>query len=207
MENEIWVAGYPSFYGGADVELDHQIDLWRSHGVGVHLVPMQREDQAMRRLCDARGCVTHPYEPRIFDGKVVVSFCSNVFLRRLPEIHAAGAPRAVVWFNCMTWLFPGEIEAHKQGWITHFGFQTSYQRERLVPELARHRAVEEIEGYRPYFSLDNRAQDLRFDERARTDHFGCGRVSRDDAAKFSPDMWRIFDRVLSPRPKKVFILG
>jgi len=38
--DEIWVAGYPSFVGGADTELDHNIDLWRMHNIDVNLVPM-----------------------------------------------------------------------------------------------------------------------------------------------------------------------
>ena len=33
MPNQIWIAGYPSFYGGADTELDHNIDLWRRFGI------------------------------------------------------------------------------------------------------------------------------------------------------------------------------
>ena len=41
---------------------------------------------------------------------------------------------------------------------------------------------------------------------------GCyriGRISRDDPAKFAPDTWRIFDRVLVPPTlqKKVYVLG
>ena len=37
---EIWIAGYPSPFGGADTELDHNIDLWLGQGVAVYLVPM-----------------------------------------------------------------------------------------------------------------------------------------------------------------------
>ncbi|CAJ0858052.1 hypothetical protein AMST5_01081 [freshwater sediment metagenome] len=47
MAREIWVAGYPSVYGGADTELDHNIDLWRRFGIEVHLVPMPDADPAM----------------------------------------------------------------------------------------------------------------------------------------------------------------
>jgi len=28
--HELWVVGYPGLFGGADTELDHNIDLWRS---------------------------------------------------------------------------------------------------------------------------------------------------------------------------------
>ena len=64
MPEEIWVAGYPSFYGGADTELDHNIDLWRRFGIAVHLVPMHGQDPTMTLRCDARGCQTHNYTPK-----------------------------------------------------------------------------------------------------------------------------------------------
>src|SRR6266545_1454483 len=99
---EIWIAGYPSPFGGADTELDHNIDLWLGQGMAVHLVPMFGCDPASRRRCDERGCITHDYHPRIFKDKLVVSFCNGEFLRLLPEIHALGKPAVTVWFNCMT---------------------------------------------------------------------------------------------------------
>ena len=61
---EIWVAGYPSPYGGADTELDHQIDLWLSYGVAVHLVPNGQPDTTMRNDLTARGAVTRRVPPR-----------------------------------------------------------------------------------------------------------------------------------------------
>jgi len=88
---ELWVAGYPSLFGGADTELDHNIDLWRQSGVEVHLVPMFGCDPAMRRLCDLRGCITHEYSRDVFKDKFVVSFCNGEFLRLLPEIIQAAA--------------------------------------------------------------------------------------------------------------------
>ena len=175
--------------------------------VDVHLVPMFGCDPAMKQLCDARGCVTHAYEPGIFGGRVVVSFCNGPFLEALPAIVEAGRPRAVVWFNCMTWTFPHEITAHANAWIDYHGFVSHFQRDLLKPQLEQHRPVRELAGYRPYYSTANASQRLRFSYRPPGEWFGVGRISRDDGAKFAHDTWDIFYKVCAPLPKKVFILG
>lgn len=200
---ELWVAGYPSFYGGADTELDHNIDLWCKHGVTVHLVPLFGEDAKMREKCDLRGCTTHKYRPNIFKDKIVVSFCNGEFLSRLPEIMHNGKPDKIIWFNCMTWTFPKEIEAHKKGWIDYFGFVSNYQEKFLRPQLEQHNPVTRLEGYRPNFQPTG----AMFKYTPPTTHFHMGRVSRDDAGKYSADMWNIFYKVCSPIPTKTFILG
>lgn len=205
---EIWVGGYPSFYGGADTELDHNIDLWLANGVEVNLVPMHGCDQKMREVCDARGCKTHKYEPGIFKDKIVCSFCNGNFLDALPQIYEKGKPAAVVWFNCMTWTFPKELSAHRAGMITHFGFVSKYQKTWLLKELkAANPNVNELEGYRPYFNLDSPAQKIKFSYREPKEYFGAGRLSRDDGGKYSSDMWSIFNKVCTPGPKKIFVLG
>ena len=206
-DNAIWVAGYPSLFGGADTELDHNIDLWRSHRVPVHLVPMGGCDLKIRQRCNQRGCITHRYEPGIFKDKIVISFCNGGFLDALPRIIEEGRPRLVIWFNCMTWLFPKEIEAHRNGWIDLHGFVSEYQREILLPQLAEHGPVKELAGYRPYYSLDNPSQNIQFAYNPPAGSFVVGRISRDDSAKFAVDTWEIFDKVRTPEAKKVLILG
>lgn len=206
MTPELWVAGYPSFYGGADTELDHNIDLWRRHGIDVHLVPMFGCDQRMRELCDSRGCTTHGYSPDIFSGKDVVSFCNGEFLKDLPRIAACGRPRRVLWANCMTWNFDHELSAHRAGLIDLFLFQSRYQRALLWPRLAELGEVNVLEGYRPYFSLDNMS--AGYSAAPKPEHyFGIGRISRDDAHKYHRDTWKMFAKVCSPTPTKTFILG
>ncbi|HET7502615.1 MAG TPA: hypothetical protein VFK02_16455 [Kofleriaceae bacterium] len=202
---EIWVAGFPSPYGGADTELDHQIALWRRHDVDVHLVPMFGADPETRRRQIARGCHVHDYRDNIFRGRVVVSYCNGEFLGHLPRIMAAGRPAKVVWFNCMTWLFDGEREAHRQGWIDLFGFVSDYQRRQLTPQLEAIRPGVASFGYRPYFDLGT--TEWRY--RSWDGCYRLGRISRDDMHKFASDTWRIFDRVLVPPglAKKVYILG
>ena len=74
----------------------------------------------------------------------------------------------------------------------------------LLPELERIAPVHEVE-YRPYFASDR----VEWRYREWDDCYRIGRISRDDGAKFAPDTWRIFDRVLTPAhlKKKVYILG
>ncbi len=204
MAHEIWIAGFPSTYGGADTELDHQIDLFRHYDCAVHLVPMFGAEDAMRRSVVARGCKIHEYRDDIFQDRIVLSFCNGEFLARLPDIMAAGKPKRVVWFNSMTWLFDPEILAHTMGWIDYFGFVSSYQRSYLKPLLEQIRPMQTFD-YRPFFNVDR--IEWRYREWAGT--YRLGRISRDDQAKFAPDTWRIFDRVLVPSclQKKVYILG
>ncbi|SDR39621.1 hypothetical protein SAMN05519103_02643 [Rhizobiales bacterium GAS113] len=198
------MAGFPSFYGGADTELDHQIDLWRSFEVDVHLVPMFGADERMIESVIERGCHIHEYRDEIFKDRVVVSYCNGPFLEHLPTIVAAGRPLCTIWFNCMTWLFDAEKEVHARGFIDRFGFASTYQKSQLVPELERIAPVQVL-SYRPYFNV------ARVDWRYRpwNGSYQVGRISRDDEGKFAPDTWRIFDRVLTPAhlKKKVYILG
>lgn len=203
--NEVWVAGFPSRYGGADTELDHLLDLFRGREFDVHLVPMFGADPAMRADVLRRGCAVHDYRPDIFKDRTVLSFCNGEFLKRLAEIMAAGRPKRTIWFNCMTHLFEPEKAAHQFGWIDVFGFASTYQKRLLTHQLEQIRPVHTFD-YRPYFNV------RRVEWRYRSWDDGCykiGRISRDDGAKFAADTWRIFDRVLVPKnlKKKVYILG
>ncbi len=204
MQQDVWVAGFPSFYGGADTELDHLIDLFRRRDVAVNLVPMFGAEERMKESVSARGCRIHEYREDVFRDRAVVSFCNGEFLKRLPEIMSSGPPATVVWFNCMTWLFDAERDAHRNGWIGCFGFQSKYQRGVLEPQLAEIGPVRSFD-YRPFFNVGRVQSHYR-------EWDGCyriGRISRDDPAKFAHDTWRIFDRVLVPShlSKKVYVLG
>lgn len=204
METELWVAGFPSYYGGADTELDHNIDLFRRFGVDVHLVPMFGADPRMKASVLKRGCQVHDYKDNVFAGKTVVSFCNGTFLGKLPLIMQHGPPEKVVWFNCMTWLFDKEKEAHRNGWIDYFGYQSFYQKQLLVPQLEQIAPVRTF-PYRLYFN----ASRIEWRYRERDGCYKIGRISRDDMHKFAADTWRIFDRVLVPKDikKKIYILG
>lgn len=214
---EIWIAGAPSFVGGADTELYHQIILWRKNNVDVHIVPNQPDSMvpAMAEKMKSIGCFVDEYKPNVFANKVVVSYCNGPALARLPEMSEF-RPRAFIWFNCMTWPFDPEVAGIKNGWITHLGFVSEYQKNYLIgewskklPEMCVNGAVRfgengfpKLFNYSPYLDI------AEFDVLTKSDeYFGIGRISRADPGKFSSDCWRIFDRVLTPGPKKAFMLG
>ena len=207
VKKEIWVGGYPSFFGGADTELLHMIDLWRMNDVDVNLVPMPGCDENMKIHMTSIGAKTHQFKPDIFKDKIVVSLCNGNFLSALPEIMEKGKPRATVWFNCMTWTFPNEVNAHKNGWLNYHGFVSNYQKDWLLKPLNEVRPVNELVGYKPYFNPSNPAQQIEFQYNKPEKWFSLGRISRDDGNKYSDDMWNIFYKVCTPRHKKVFILG
>lgn len=216
---EIWVAGSPSFVGGADTELHHQIVLWRKHNVKVYIVPNAPESISleMTKLMLEIGCEIIQYTPEVFKDKNVVSYCNGIALSRLSEIFQPyHRPAKFIWFNCMTWCFDPEIIAIKNGWITHLGFVSGYQRDYLMNEYSKRlpemcvdnkvefgeRGFPQLLRYSPYLDIN------QFDIIQKDDnYFGVGRISRADPNKYSTDCWRIFDRVLTPGPKKTFILG
>lgn len=201
---EVWIAGFPSRYGGADTELDHLIDLLLQHGVDVHIVPMIDPDPEMRADVVARGAQIHDYSADMFKDKVVVSFCNGLFLGHLEWIARAGRPARVVWFNCMTWLFDAEKMLHARRLIDVFGFQSQYQRDMLLPLLEPIAPVRSF-PYRPYFH----ARRVEWRYRAWDGAYRVGRISRDDRGKFAPDTWQIFDGIRVPDGlhKAVHILG
>jgi glycosyltransferase involved in cell wall biosynthesis len=200
----VWVAGFPSTYGGADTELDHLIDLFRMFDVNVNLVPLFSVGDPMRRSVLDRGCRIHEYQPGVFADRVVVSFCNGEFLQRLPDIVTSGRPRRVIWFNCMTWTFEAELRAHAEGWIDIFGFESRFQQGYLGPRLEEVRPYRTFD-YRPFFNTSR----IAWSHRDFEGSYRVGRISRDDAGKYAADTWSIFDRVLVPAHlrKKVFMLG
>lgn len=206
---EIWVAGYPSFVGGADTEMDHQITLWRESGVEVHLCPVdgfnpEHHDPRMVESVVNRGCHVHQYEHGIFAGKLVFALCNDQVLKKAAEIALSGRPASLVWGNCMTWTMEAEKNAHSLGLIDLHCFQSDYQKKRLMNELEQVNGdVATWEDYHPWFDW------TRFPMREKTtgNYFGVGRISRDDSGKFHPLTWRMFGKVCAPLPVKAFVLG
>ncbi len=222
-KREIYVWGYIHNCGGAGPELLHQIELWLMNGVEIHLVVdagtdvLVDEHNPRREWCNARGIHTHMYEPGIFRDKVVISFCQDEFMNRLPQIVADGKPRLVIWFNCMTWNHghdrhdnqpPTELSNHASGLIDMFGFQSEYQRGVLTPKLEEAGGkFEVLEGYVPYFHLANDFHAPRRAVRNNEEKFRIGRISRDDPDKFPPNLWQLVSLIHAPKPVHFWIVG
>lgn len=160
------------------------------------------QDDLIRKEMDSLGVHTHEYRDDIFKGKVVASWCNGSFLEKLPKIMESGKPESVVWSNTMTWLFPLEIKAQQSGWIDHHCYVSKFQQGYIQDQLTEKsgRVVVPLDGYRPYFEVSD-----EFKLERNPDYFCVGRLSRNDPNKFAKDMWKMFDDILSPNPKKVFI--
>lgn len=186
----------------ADQELYHLIVLLRRYGINVNCVPMFGEDPKMRKEMDDLGVKTYKYEDTIFKDQVVASWCNGSFLDKLPTIMKKGKPATVIWSNTMTWLFPKEIMAQSQGWLDYHTYVSNFQRGMIEDQLTEKSGVKVnvLEGYKPYFQVKD---EFKLDR--DVENFCVGRLSRNDPAKFSADMWKMFDRILSKRHKKVFI--
>ncbi len=203
--DEIAVIGYPSRYGGADTELDHQIHVWQALGLRVHVIHTGPIDERLRamRLAEDRGCVVHePRDWRHVRGKLVISYCNGGYLEALPEIREHD-PRAVLWVNCMTWLFPKEKEAHEAGLIDWFLYQTEAVRDRVASDLRERNPELRQAVVDPYFDAGR----YEFTPDKPGDRFRFCRISREDLGKFHPAQLWIYETMTAPVLKEGTILG
>jgi glycosyltransferase involved in cell wall biosynthesis len=200
---KLCVIGFPSRYGGADTELDHQITVWRAMGVDVHLIPTGEPDAGQLALGVAeRGCTIHRARDwSKCQGMHVISYCNGEFLANLPEIRRYA--RSTTFVNCMTWLFDKEKSAHAAGLIDWFLYQTDHARAKVQSQLEQIHPKFQWARVRPYFD----AAAFPFVSDRPDGEFVFCRVSRDDPAKFAADTMRIFDMIQSPVPKRGVILG
>lgn len=200
---KLCVIGFPSKYGGADTELDHQITVWRAMGVDVHLIPTGEPDAGQLALGVAeRGCTIHRARDWAkCQGMHVISYCNGDFLANLPDIRRYA--RSTTFVNCMTWLFDKEKSAHAAGLIDWFLYQTDHARAKVQSQLEQINPKFQWARVRPYFDA---AAFPFVDDRPDGEFVFC-RVSRDDPAKFAADTMRIFEMVQSPVPKRGVILG
>ncbi len=200
---EIGVVGYPGMIGGATTELDHQIDCWIKMGLKVHLCyPYAIMDvNCWKMKMIQRGCIVHkPRDWKSLDGVHVISFCNKAFLEDIRSIKKYA--RTTTFVNCMTWNFPEEIEAQKEGLIDMHLYQTEEQFDKVSLALrntSNYRAMK----FSPYF----REKDFSELKKKNNDTFKIGRISRGSPEKYGNDQFYIYENIKSPIPKKGIILG
>jgi len=201
--DEICVIGFPSRLGGADTELDHQINVWQRLGVKVHLIHTGPLDHNCHSMGMAeRGCIIHPpCDWTACAGKHVISYCNAGFLDNLEIIRSRA--KSATFVNCMTWLFEKEKEMHRRGLIDFFLYQTDHAMEKVAPELRaisqRYRPV----MVRPCFNFDA----FPFIENREEDTFRFARLSRADPSKFHPSQLWIYETMVAPVLKSGIMLG
>lgn len=211
--NELFVYGFPGLYAGASTELHHQIILWRSMGITVHLIPGDigyRNEPLYPEMIE-RGVIVHEADQfdAITPGSPVLGFCNDRFLARIDEILLYS--HNTVFVNCMTWLFEQEKIRHHEGKIAAYLYQNDEVRQEngaCLQEINPDPKVQFL-TFKPYF--DSKA--FPFVDRASGENetgkesFVLGRISRQDADKFSSDTLNIWERIESPLRKRGVMLG
>lgn len=208
---KLFILGYPGPMGGANTECWHTVKLWRQAGWDVTLVPTWGSDPDQQERLDAIGaktvCVGGAGElgniPGLAGG-IVVGFCNSHFTSSVGTLRRLGC--RLVWVNCMTFCYPGELEQWKQHGVAEaFVFQSQFQRRAIEPHLIPL-------GYRPELGYLIRGafdpHEYPFNPRGHgpKEEFVIGRLSRPDADKWSSNTWSIYGRV-PYRGRKALAMG
>jgi hypothetical protein len=205
-KRRLFVVGFPSTYGGAGTELHHQIIAWRSMDVEVHLIPSwPAETEGLYEEMIKMG--VHVHGPGSFEQlrptDPVLGFCNAEFLDALPEIREF--TKRTIFVNCMTWLFDKERECMEEGLISMFLYQNEDVRKdhRLKLRELNSDPNVKFQTFKPYFD----ASLFPFVTGRCEESFGCGRISRQDADKFSRNTLHIYEYFVSKKWKKGLFLG
>ena len=176
-------------------------------GIEVHLIPTNSgfPNEPLLPEMEEMGVKIHGFNDfgAVEPGAPVLGFCNAEFLQALPEIRRR--TRRTVFLNCMTWLFEKEREAMARGEIGMFLYQNPAVLEKHRAELRAlndDRAIA-FAAFKPYFA----AERFPYLNARNSEHFGCGRISRQDADKFSRNTLHIYEYFVSPKWKKGLFLG
>lgn len=204
---KLFVYGFPGLYGGAATELQHQFIIWKRMGVEIHLIPSlsdYRQQPLYQETLDL-GVIIHEHNDWsvLSPGDPILALCNSEFLNRLHEVRQY--TRRTIFMNCMTWLFDREKERMMRGEIAMFLYQNEDVRQKHMPELIaiNPKAGAKFMTVAPYF------EDALFPFHAdrQSERFGCGRISRQDADKFSKHTLHIYEYFVSPKWKSGLFLG
>jgi len=196
----IYVIGYPSYVGGADTELWHTLRLWRTAGMNVRIIPTWHANTEWKPRLESIGISTCQIGgpenlASIPDlaGSTVISFCNGDFLNCVERLKQLDC--RVVWANCMTWIFPKEIDHYeKHGPFDGYIFQSEYQRQELFPKLTKFGVTEDqCRLIRGAFAFD----EFPFNPlpHCPREPFVFGRIARPDLDKWSSNLWPIYRAV------------
>jgi hypothetical protein len=207
MCGKIFVYGFPSLYGGAGTELHHQIGVWRGLGFKVHIIPTDAGYHAETLYPEliADGVTVHEHDEfsAIEREAPVIGFCNDRFLENLDAIRQYSAN--TIFVNCMTWLFELEKQRMAEGKIRTFLYQNEDVRiaNSQILRALNPDAETNFLTFRPYFDKSR----FPFIEKRDEQFFGCGRISRQDADKYSANTLHIYEYFVAPKLKKGLFLG
>lgn len=211
--SRLFVYGYPGLYGGAATELHHQIHCWRDMGIEVGIIPSMdgHKNEPLRQEMIDLG--VNIYEKDQFEAltkeDAIINFCSREYLEKLPEINQF--TKRTMFVNCMTWIFrkPAVGYEKNEGWNHAQGniAISLYQRPQVL-ELHQKTLQKDFDSkaqflhFSPYYLNRHEFKPVRDYER-----FTLGRISRQDADKFTKNLWHIWEYIVAPRFKRGITLG
>ena len=199
---QIGVVGFPGLYGGAGVELDCQLTLWKEMGYEIHLIPTYDIiNEPLLAKTKARAIVHGVKEYEKLKEMPTISFCNDAFLSDMKKIKKFA--KKTIFVNCMTWLFNDEKNNHKEGLIDLFLYHTKHTQEKVGPTLQKINSRYNWKIFKSWFD-DSR---FLFHENRHIDKFRFGRISREDGDKYSQDQLYIYETMVAPVPKSGIILG
>ena len=203
MIKDLAIIGQPGYVGGANTELAHQIICWQEMGINIHIMPSNRNlpDEKKQPWVDMGCNYLQAGKWAQLRDLHCISFCNKSFLQniRMVKVYA----KKVMWVNCMTWAFRREKEMQAEGLIDFHLYQTQHAKKRIQLELSRLGKPYRDIMFSPYFHQE----DFPFIQSRPMDCFRFGRISRDDAAKFHPLQFEIYNSMKSPREKEAYVLG
>lgn len=199
---KLGVIGFPGNYGGASVELDCQLTIWKKMGIELHIIPTYDvSNEPLLIKTKNRATIHNVKEYSALKDMPVISFCNDEFLSDIAIIkeHAS----KTIWVNCMTWLFGPEKEAHKKGLIDLFLYQNPRSQKKVNDEL---KALNDNYNWKVFTSWFDNSKFPYHKERT-ADKFRFGRISREDGDKYTSDCLWIYETMVAPMAKSCVILG
>ena len=203
MIKDLVIIGHPRMVGGANTELAHQMICWKEMGMNLYIMPTDGNVTDLERQpwIDF-GCEYLPQNKwSKLQGMVAISFCNKSFLRNLRLIKCWA--EKTIWVNCMTFSFRDEKQKQSEGLIDLHLYQTRHAQKRISVDMKVLGKKYNYAFFDPYFHRN----DFPFYSARPVDAFRFGRISRNDAAKYSPLQFQIYDAIKSPVPKEAYILG
>jgi glycosyltransferase involved in cell wall biosynthesis len=214
--SRLFIYGFPSWYGGAASELYHQIKCWKKMGMEMHIIPSMKgsENEPLRQEMLDLGVTIHKHNEfgALTKDDAIINFCSKEFLENLSQIvlHT----RRTIFVNCMTWVFGrnsvgykmNEEWNHAQGNIAISLYQRPQIRDQHAAHLRQFGDKAKFIHFSPYFD----SKGFEFSEKAwdkSRQKFTIGRISRQDADKFTRNLWQIWEGIHSPKWKQGLVLG
>lgn len=173
----------------------------------VHIIPSHAhyKQEPLYRTLLQNGVVIHTCNEwdALMPDDVIIGFCNSEFLEHLPSIHQR--TKRTVFINCMTWLFEKEKQRMAEGMIAMFLYQNEEVRQKNMPILQALNPDPRVQflTFTPYFDDTQ----FPFINDRTDDHFGCGRISRQDADKYAANTLHIYEYFVAPVMKRGLFLG